>query len=160
MGEIRDLEAMREIRTELRARGRTVVLTNGCFDLLHVGHVRYLRAARLQGDCLIVGVNSDESVRRLKGPSRPLLPAAERAELLAALSSVDYVVVFPEDTAEELVAALQPDVYVKGSDYGPGQKDLPEAELVAGYGGRVALNELTPGRSTSSIVARIREVAA
>jgi rfaE bifunctional protein nucleotidyltransferase chain/domain len=155
MGQICDLDALEAIRAELRQRGATVVLTNGCFDLLHVGHVRYLRAARQQGDCLIVGVNGDESVRRLKGEGRPLTPEAERAEVVAALGSVDYVVLFHEDTAECLVDLLRPDVYVKGGDYGPGGKDLPEARRAVAHGGRVALIPATPGRSTSAIVASI-----
>lgn len=156
MGEIHDLEALAEIRADLRRQGATVVLTNGCFDLLHVGHVRYLQVARRLGDCLIVGVNADESVRRLKGEGRPLLPEAERAEVVAALGCVDYVVIFAEETAERLVARLEPDVYVKGSDYGPGGKELPEAELVAAHGGRIEFIPLTSRRSTSGIVERIR----
>jgi rfaE bifunctional protein nucleotidyltransferase chain/domain len=156
MGEVRDLASLAEIRAGLRRQGAAVVLTNGCFDLLHVGHVRYLQAAKRMGDCLVVGVNADESVRRLKGPSRPLLPADERAEVIAALGCVDYAVIFPEDTAEHLVEALRPDVYVKGNDYGPGARDLPEAEVVASYGGRVELIPLTSGRSTSAIIAKIQ----
>lgn len=155
MGEICDLDRLSEIRVELRKHGRRVVLTNGCFDLIHVGHVRYLRAAKQLGDCLIVGVNSDESVRRLKGESRPLVSEAERAEVVAALASVDYVVLFAEDTAEQLVGRLEPDVYVKGTDYGPGGKELPEWRVVARYGGQVELIPLTAGRSTSAIVETI-----
>ncbi len=155
MGLVLDLDDLRARRLRYRLRRRQVVLTNGCFDLLHVGHVRYLRAARDLGDCLVVGVNDDESVRRLKGPSRPIVPAVERAEVLAALSAVDFVVLFPEDTAEELVRRLQPDVYVKGSDYGPGARDLPEARIVESYGGRVAYVPLVLGRSTSDLVERV-----
>ena len=155
MGQVLSLDALRSRRLEHKLRRRRVVLTNGCFDLLHVGHVRYLRAARDLGDCLIVGVNDDDSVRRLKGSSRPIVPAAERAEVLAALAAVDFVVLFSEDTAEALVSRLQPDVYVKGSDYGPGAKDLPEAQIVEAYGGRVAYVQLVDGRSTSDLVRRI-----
>ncbi len=155
MGLVLDLDHLRAHRAACRKRGLQVVLTNGCFDLLHVGHVRYLQSARDLGDCLIVGVNDDDSVRRLKGPARPIVPAAERAELLAALRAVDYVVLFSEDTAEALVGHLQPDVYVKGSDYGPGAKDLPEARIVESYGGRVAYVPLVLGRSTSDIVRKI-----
>lgn len=155
MGEILDLQQLPGVRAELRRRGMTVVLTNGCFDLLHVGHVRYLREARRQGDVLIVGVNGDESVRRLKGEGRPLLPERERAEVVAALASVDYVAIFPEDTAEHLVDCLHPDVYVKGSDYLPGAKPLPEARLVAAYGGRIVFVPLTTNRSTSAIIASV-----
>lgn len=147
-------EAVRQ-RARWRAEGVTVALTNGCFDLLHVGHVRYLTIARRFGR-LIVGVNSDASVRRLKGPARPILPEAERAEVVSALRCVDAVVIFDEATAGALLAELQPDVYVKGADYGPGGKDLPEAELAARIGTRVELVSLVPGRSTTSIVEAIR----
>ncbi len=155
MAEICGIEDLARRRAELRVRGAVVVLTNGCFDLLHVGHVRYLQAARRIGDCLVVGVNADDSVRRLKGDGRPLLPAAERAEVVAALGCVDYVVVFGEDTAERLAEALEPDVYVKGGDYAPGGKLLPEARIVDAHGGRVEYISLTGGRSTSSIVESI-----
>ncbi|MBI2940948.1 MAG: adenylyltransferase/cytidyltransferase family protein [Chloroflexi bacterium] len=138
-----------------RFRGQRIVLTNGCFDLLHVGHVRSLAAARQVGDCLVVGVNDDESVRRLKGPTRPIVPATERAELIAALACVDEVVVFGGPTAVELVQAVRPEVYVKGDDYGSDGKPLPEADVVESYGGRVALLALVPGRSTSDLIATI-----
>lgn len=129
------------------------MLTNGCFDLLHVGHVRYLAAARALGDLLIVGVNSDASVRALKGPARPLVPADERAEIIAALAAVDLVVVFDEPTAESLVAQLRPDIYVKGDDYS--EATLPEARVVRGYGGEIALLPIQPGHSTSALIARV-----
>lgn len=130
-----------------------MVLTNGCFDLLHVGHVRYLKEAKGLGDLLIVGVNSDDSVRRLKGEGRPLMSQEERAEILAALEAVDYVVIFEEDTAEKLVSALQPDLYVKGGTYTV--QNLPEASAVARYGGEVRILSLTPGLSTSELARRI-----
>lgn len=137
-----------------------MVLTNGCFDLLHLGHVRYLAAARAFGDVLILALNDDESVRRLKGPHRPLVPLAERAELLAALRSVDAVVPFSEDTAEETVRVLRPDVYVKGGDYagasGAG-KPLPEAAIVRAAGGRVEIVSFVEGHSTTDLIATIRE---
>ena len=157
MGTIRHLDWLARRCARLRARSARVVLTNGCFDLLHVGHVRYLRTARRLGDCLIVGINGDESVRRLKGPGRPLLPEAERAEVVAALACVDYVVVFQEDTADLLVERLRPDVYVKGADYAPGGggTPLPETRAVAASGGRVELVPLVPGRSTTELVAEI-----
>lgn len=147
-------EAVRQ-RARWRTEGVPVALTNGCFDLLHVGHVRYLTAAQRFGR-LIVGVNSDVSVRQLKGPARPVVPEAERAEVLAALRCVDAVVIFDEATATELLAELRPEVYVKGADYGPGGKDLPEAEEAARVGTRVELVSLVPGRSTTSIVEAIR----
>lgn len=155
MGQVLSLAEMRAERARLRAAGRRVVLTNGVFDLLHVGHSRYLTQARALGDALIVAVNEDASVRALKGPERPILPAAERAELLAALAAVDYVVLFPEVTAEATVRALTPDIYVKGGDYGVG-KALPEAAVVAAYGGEVRLLPFVPGRSTSDIIGAIR----
>lgn len=137
-----------------------MVLTNGCFDLLHLGHVRYLQQARALGDCLIVGVNSDASVRRLKGPSRPLQPEADRAEILAALACVEYVVLFGEDTAESLVEALRPDIYVKGGDYAAASQEellriLPEARVVQSYGGHVHVLPYVPGKSTSDLVQRL-----
>src|SRR3989442_14948200 len=118
----------------LRAERKRIVLANGCFDLLHVGHVRYLRAARNLGDVLFVGINSDAAVARLKGRGRPLMPATERAEILMALREVDHVVVFEEDTADQLVASLRPHVHAKGTDYRPGSG--PEAATVPAVGGR------------------------
>ncbi|MCS7208608.1 MAG: D-glycero-beta-D-manno-heptose 1-phosphate adenylyltransferase [Fimbriimonadales bacterium] len=137
-----------------REAGKQVVLTNGCFDLLHVGHLRYLQAARQLGDLLLVGVNSDEAVRRLKGDTRPIVPEAERAELIAGLECVDYVTIFPEPTAVELVKIVQPTYYAKGGDYT--EKDLPESEAVIAYGGFVVILPLQPGRSTSILIERIR----
>jgi rfaE bifunctional protein nucleotidyltransferase chain/domain len=148
------LPALRERIAALRAGGGHLVLTNGCFDLLHVGHVRYLQAARALGDLLVVGLNSDASVRAIKGPDRPLVPQHERAEVLAALACVDGVVVFDEPTAETLVAALRPDIYVKGSDYS--EATLPEARIVRAYGGVVQLVPVIPGVSTTALVERIR----
>src|SRR5262245_25656408 len=112
-------ERMAELRRSAKAEGKVVVWTNGCFDLLHVGHVRNLQAARALGDMLIVGLNSDASIRQLKGPARPITPEEQRAEILAALACVDYVVVFDELTAEESIACLKPDIYCKGADYAP-----------------------------------------
>lgn len=130
---------------EAKAAGKTVVFTNGCFDILHVGHVRYLQQARSKGDLLVVGVNTDDSVRKLKGPDRPINPENDRAELLAALESVDYVTLFCEDTPIELIRAIRPDIHVKGGDYKP--EDMPEAEVVRSYGGRV---EVIPFWATES----------
>ena len=160
MGQVIDRETLVRLREEWRDAGRTVVFTNGVFDLLHVGHLRYLRAARALGDLLVVGVNDDAGVARLKGPGRPVVPQEERAELLAALDPVDYVTLFGEETASALVAALRPDVYVKGGDYAAGAGDagkpLPEAEVVRGYGGGVRVIPLTPGRSTTALIERAR----
>jgi D-beta-D-heptose 7-phosphate kinase/D-beta-D-heptose 1-phosphate adenosyltransferase len=137
-----------------RAAGARVVFTNGCFDLLHPGHVRYLAAARALGDVLIVGLNDDASVRRLKGPGRPVLTGLERAEVLGALASVDHVVLFAEDTPLALVRALAPDVLVKGADWAT--EDIVGGEEVVATGGRVERIPLVPGVSTSEIIRRIR----
>ncbi len=139
-----------------KAQGKTLVFTNGCFDLLHVGHLHLLEQAKTMGDLLIVGVNSDESVRALKGQGRPIVPEAERAELIAALECVDAVTIFPELTANALLQLVQPDYYVKGSDYT--EQDLPEAETVVGYGGFVVILPYEPNHSTRALIARIREV--
>jgi D-beta-D-heptose 7-phosphate kinase/D-beta-D-heptose 1-phosphate adenosyltransferase len=148
-----DREALAE-RARWRAAGRRVVFTNGCFDLLHAGHVALLEQARALGDVLVVAINSDASVRRLKGEGRPLVPQAERAELLRALEPVDRVLVFDEDTPRETIEALLPDVLVKGADWGP--DEIVGADSVRASGGRVERIALVPGRSTSGIVERIR----
>lgn len=139
-------------------RWRPLVFTNGCFDLLHAGHVRYLQAARKLGKTLVVGLNSDRSVQTIKpqaagSPSRPIVPEQQRAEVLAALRAVDGVVIFAETTASQLIAALQPDVYVKGGDYQ--LETLPEAAIVHAYGGRIELIQIEVPSSTSAIVNRI-----
>jgi rfaE bifunctional protein nucleotidyltransferase chain/domain len=147
------LDALLAVLAQRREEGTRVALTNGSFDLLHVGHLRSLEQARSLGDVLVVGLNSDASVRAYKAPDRPVLPQAERAELLAGLASVDYVVVFDEPTAEQLVLAVRPDVYVKGADYAA--KPIPEARIVTAYGGRVEFVPLEAGRSTSGLIADI-----
>jgi rfaE bifunctional protein nucleotidyltransferase chain/domain len=136
-----------------RKSGARIVLTNGCFDVLHVGHVRYLAGARALGDVLVVGVNSDAQVARLKGPGGPVLPENERAEIIAALESVTYVTIFDEPTVEELLIALKPDVHAKGSDYT--EDTVPERAVVRSYGGRVAIVGDRKDHSTSAILARI-----
>jgi D-glycero-beta-D-manno-heptose 1-phosphate adenylyltransferase len=150
--------SLNDVRTradDWRASGKRIVMTNGVFDLLHPGHVRYLRAARAMGDVLIVAVNSDRSARALeKGPGRPLNAEAERAEILAALESVDAAVVFDEDTPLEIVRAVQPDVLVKGADWAPGT--IIGADVVEARGGRVERIALAEGYSTSRLVERIR----
>jgi rfaE bifunctional protein nucleotidyltransferase chain/domain len=147
-----DPRPVEEVLAAVSRQGGTVVATGGCFDLLHAGHVATLRAARGLGDCLVVCLNSDESVRRLKGPSRPLVPAADRARVLEALECVDAVVVFDEDDPRAVLAALRPDVWAKGGDYGG--RPLPESEVVRSAGGRVVLLPYLDGRSTSSIIER------
>ncbi len=138
---------------EDRRAGRTIALANGCFDVLHAGHVRYLAGARQQADRLIVAVNDDESVRALKGAGRPVIPAADRAELLAAMRDVDYVVIFPDRTVERLLRLLRPDVHCKGTDYTP--DTVPERDVVKGYGGRIAIVGDPKERSSRDVIARI-----
>lgn len=159
MGEIVGLKECLEIRESLREKGRAVVFTNGHFDLLHVGHVRYLQGARAAGDALIVGLNSDKSTRLLKGQNRPIVPQGERATMLAAMWCVDYVVLFDTPTCEEMVDALRPDVYVKGGDYSlDGDKIPPEALVVLGYGGRVEFVPYLSQHSTTNLVERVLEI--
>ena len=141
-----------------RAAGATVVFTNGVFDLLHPGHLRYLQRAKALGDVLIVGVNSDRSVRPNKGPGRPITPEDERAEILAALAAVDHVVVFDEDTPQAIIAALQPDVLVKGADWAADA--IVGREIVEARGGRVVRVPIEEGYSTSSLVAKIQKPGA
>lgn len=138
----------------VRARGGTVVFTNGVFDLLHPGHVRYLADARALGDALIVAVNSDRSVRANKGPARPINPEDERAELLLALECVDAAVIFDEDTPHAIVTRIQPDMLVKGADWGP--DNIVGREIVEARGGRVVRLELEPGHSTTDLISRVR----
>ena len=143
-----------DLVARLRSARRTVVFTNGVFDLLHPGHVRYLQHARRLGDALIVGVNSDRSVRANKGATRPITPEAERAEILSALACVDGVVVFDEDTPHDLIAALQPDVLVKGADWAAGA--IVGRDVVEARGGRVVRVDVEPGHSTTAMIERIR----
>lgn len=144
------------LRKSLRDQKRTLVWTSGVFDVLHIGHLSSLRAARAFGDVLVVGVNDDASVKAFKGESRPIFPVAERVEMLAALGLVDYVHVFSEATPSEALQAIQPDVHCKGADYAPpAGKPIPEAAIVEAYGGRIAFLPLVPGRSSTSTLARI-----
>jgi len=140
---------------DARGAGQTIAFANGCFDLLHVGHVRYLDAAAQEGDVLIVAINDDASVRALKGEGRPILSAADRAELIAALRSVDYVVIFPESTVGPLLEAIRPDVHCKGTDYT--LDSVPERDVVRGYGGRIAIVGDPKDHSTRDLLARIAE---
>jgi rfaE bifunctional protein nucleotidyltransferase chain/domain len=142
-----------ELAERLRAAGQRIVLANGCFDLLHVGHIRYLAAARAMGDVLFVGINSDAAVARLKGVGRPLMPARERAELLAALRPVDHVVIFDDDTADRLVATVRPAVHAKGTDYTAGS--VPEGDTARAVGARVAIAGDPKDHSTRDLIALI-----
>jgi D-glycero-beta-D-manno-heptose 1-phosphate adenylyltransferase len=145
-----DLESLLSELESQRAKGRTVALTNGAFDLLHVGHVRYLQGASRLADILVVAINSDDSVRRLKGAERPIYPEDERLELVAALEVVDYVVLFDQDDVREVIRQLKPDVHVKGTDYTP--DTIPERDEVLAYGGRVAVAGDPKDHSTSEIL--------
>ncbi|PYQ39267.1 MAG: D-glycero-beta-D-manno-heptose 1-phosphate adenylyltransferase [Acidobacteria bacterium] len=148
------LDEVRRRVEDARASGRTIAFANGCFDVLHVGHVRYLEGARGEADVLVVGVNGDASVRRLKGEGRPVLPEADRALLVAALRAVDHVVVFPDDDVSRLLLALRPDVHCKGTDYTP--DTVPEREVVRSYGGRVAIVGDPKRHDTRVLLERIR----
>jgi len=136
-----------------KAGGSRIVLANGCFDILHAGHVRYLEGARALGDMLVVGINSDEQVARLKGAGRPVLPERERAELVASLQAVDLVTIFPEPTVTELLLAIKPDVHAKGTDYT--EETVPERDVVRSYGGRVAIVGDPKDHSTSEILKKV-----
>lgn len=153
-GKIKNASEIRSLVSGLKRRGKKVVFTNGCFDLLHVGHTRYLRRAREAGDFLVVGLNSDASVRKIKGQGRPVLPGGERAELLSALAFVDAVVIFAEPTPIRLIGLIRPDVLVKGADWPADQ--IVGGDLVRSYGGRVRRIPLARGKSTSAIIKRIQ----
>jgi D-glycero-beta-D-manno-heptose 1-phosphate adenylyltransferase len=149
------LEELPRLREDANARGLTIALANGIFDLFHVGHLRYLEGAKAEADLLVVGVNSDASARRQgKGPGRPIVPQAERAEIVAALACVDHVVVFDGKDVVEVIRALRPDVQVKGTDYTP--ETIPEAEEVRRYGGRVAVAGDPKDHSTTSLIEALR----
>ena len=150
---VQTLKELLPVVEEFRRDGHIIVLANGCFDLLHVGHIRYLQGARALGDVLIVGLNSDNSVRRLKGPGRPLMPENERAEILAAISFVDYVVIFSEPTVVSLLEQLRPHVHCKGTDYT--EESVPEREVVLSYGGRVAIAGDPKDHSTRDLIREI-----
>ncbi len=156
-GKILSLDEVAAYRTNLRKEGRTVVATNGCFDLLHIGHLRYLTEARAFGDFLWVGLNGDASVHELKGPGRPLVPEADRAELLAAWRIVDAVTVFPEVRATDFLRVVQPDVYVKGGDYTAESLNPEEGAALKACGARIEIVHLVPGKSTTSLVKKMTE---
>ena len=150
-----DRKKIGEVVSKLKDDGKTVVFTNGCFDILHAGHVRYLNQARALGDVLILGLNSDISVRSLKGDSRPINNEIDRAEVLSALKAIDYVVIFDEKTAENIVGEVKPDIYAKGGDYSI--DTLPEAKIVAEHGGKTVLLQLVDGKSSTNIINKCKE---
>ncbi|MFH1454335.1 MAG: D-glycero-beta-D-manno-heptose 1-phosphate adenylyltransferase [Armatimonadota bacterium] len=149
-------KALKSIISKLKKQGGKIVFTNGCFDILHVGHISYLEKAKSYGDTLIIGLNSDLSVKKLKGKDRPLFSQKERAKALSGLVSVDYVIIFNEDTPEKLIGELKPDIHVKGGDYTPGE--LPEAKIVAMYGGKVKIVKYIPGFSTTNIIKKLKKI--
>jgi len=155
VGEVLRLDELELRLVELRASGRTIAFANGHFDLLHVGHLRYLAAAKEEGDLLVVAVNDDRSVARLKGEGRPVVPAAERAELLAGLVPVDFVVVFEGDSPAPVLDRLRPEVHCKGTDYGRPER-VPEYEVVRAYGGRTVLVGDPKDHATSDLIARVK----
>jgi D-glycero-beta-D-manno-heptose 1-phosphate adenylyltransferase len=150
---IKRLDELKNITESLRSAGRKIVFANGCFDLLHVGHTRYLQEARLLGDALILGVNSDVSVSGLKGPGRPVQPESERAEMLASLECVDYVLLFHEPTVDFILKELRPDIHAKGTDYT--EESVPERDIVIAYGGRVAIVGDPKDHSTRDLIKAI-----
>lgn len=150
---ILDREALTEQIATARTKGARIVLANGCFDVLHVGHVRYLAAAKSLGDLLIVAINSDEQTRRLKGEGRPLVPQDQRAEIISALEAVDFVTIFEEPTVEQLLLALKPDIHAKGTDYT--EESVPERDVVRSFGGRVAIVGDRKDHSSSQIIERL-----
>jgi D-glycero-beta-D-manno-heptose 1-phosphate adenylyltransferase len=156
---IRALDELIPLRAQWRDEDRTVVWTNGCFDLLHVGHIRSFRDAKALGDILVVGLNSDASVRTNKGDTRPVVNEADRAEVIAALEMVDYVTIFDETTPVAALARLRPDIHCKGAEYADGNRPVPESETVLGYGGQIRFLPFHPGRSTTDLVERIRHVS-
>lgn len=155
MGEVLSVAGLSRRLAELRRQGKTVAFANGHFDLLHVGHLRYLQAAKAEADVLVVAVNDDASVARLKGPGRPVVPAAERAELLAGLVPVDFVVIFSGDSPTPLLAELRPDVHCKGTDYGTPER-VPEYATVQAYGGRTALVGDPKDHATSDLISQVK----
>ncbi|MBW6485918.1 MAG: D-glycero-beta-D-manno-heptose 1-phosphate adenylyltransferase [Syntrophobacterales bacterium] len=153
MKNILSREELRETVERLRKKGGKIVFTNGCFDILHAGHVRYLKQAKAAGDILVLGLNSDSSVRKIKGEKRPIVPQEERAEVVASLRSVDYVTIFEETTPLKLIELLKPDVLVKGADWS--EKDIAGRDSVLSWGGRIELIPVVEGASTTNIIGKI-----
>jgi len=158
-GKILDADHLAAIAGAFHEQGRKLVLTNGCFDLLHIGHIRYLQAARALGDALVVAINGDESVRALKGKGRPLIPENERAEIVAALECVNYVVMFSEKRATRLLEKLRPSIYVKGGDYTPDTLDADERMALEKAGAEIRILPFQPGHSTTGLIERMKRVA-
>jgi glycerol-3-phosphate cytidylyltransferase len=156
VGRIVSLEELIKLLNSEERKSK-VVFTNGCFDLIHLGHVRYLKEAKNLGDILVVGLNSDYSVKKLKGKGRPILPQEARAEIISSLSFVDYVVIFDEETPERLISLIKPDVHVKGGDYKG--KEIPERKIVESYGGKVILVNMVKGYSTTSLIEKVKKDA-
>lgn len=152
-GRVLSRSAVLERVSSARKQGERIVLANGCFDILHAGHVRYLTGARVLGELLVVGINSDQQVRVLKGPGRPIMPEADRAEIVASLAAVDLVTIFDEPTVEALLLAIRPDIHAKGTDYT--EETVPEREVVRSYGGRVAIVGDPKDHSTSELIGRL-----
>jgi rfaE bifunctional protein nucleotidyltransferase chain/domain len=155
-GRVVEAGELARLRDEMDVSGERLVFTNGCFDLLHAGHVRYLRQARALGDALAVGLNSDRSVRELKGPDRPLNPQDDRAEVLSALGCVDYVVIFDGKRATEVLRAVRPHIYAKGGDYTPDSLDAGEKRVLDDTGAEIRILPLVPGRSTTAMLEKLR----
>lgn len=156
LDKIKELNELELILKEHKSHGKKIVFTNGCFDLIHLGHIKYLKEAKKFGDILVIGLNSDNSVKKLKGEKRPLFSQDIRAEVLAALEMVDYVVIFEEDTPSEIMNRLRPDIQVKGGDYTP--SEIPESKVLKGYGGQLKIVSFIPGFSTSEIIKKIKNL--
>jgi len=154
MAHLLPLETLAQVVEDLKKDGKVVVFANGCFDIIHVGHIRYLKAARALGDVLVLGLNSDESVRRIKGEGRPVTPLPERVEILSAFPFVDFIVVFDEPTADKVLATLKPQIHAKGTDYT--EETVPERETVLGYGGKIAIVGDPKDHSVSAILRRLK----
>jgi len=157
LGKRKTLAELEEIVARLREEGKTIVLANGCFDILHVGHTRYLEAAKALADCLVVAINSDASVRQLKGPGRPILDENARAEIIAGLEAPDWVCVFSGDDVSEVIKRLRPDIHAKGTDYT--EETVPEREVVKDYGGRTVICGDPKGHASKSVIEKIRSIA-
>jgi rfaE bifunctional protein nucleotidyltransferase chain/domain len=152
---VRSMDELAAVRGEWRLQGRTVVWTNGIFDLIHAGHIRSLRDAKALGDILVVGINSDSSARRFKGQGRPLMCQEDRVEVLSALEMVDYIVIFDEGEPSAALARLQPEIHCKGEEYADGNRPVPERVIVESYGGSIRFLPLHPGRSTTGLMEKI-----